>query len=196
MEIGKQIKRYRMEMGLSQEELSEKVFVSRQSISNWENNKNYPDMKSLLLLSSIFNVSLDILVKGDLEDMKEQIKAEDISEKEVSKFNNDRNIFAIFLLLIIVLPVPLMKLMGILGVFIYVVIAIIGLYYAIRVEKHKKKFNIQTYKEIIAFVEGKKLDNIEKNQEFGKRPYQKFILVIGVGLIALIVSVILGYILL
>ena len=196
MEIGKQIKRYRMEMGLSQEELSEKVFVSRQSISNWENNKNYPDMKSLLLLSSIFNVSLDILVKGDLEDMKEQIKAEDISEKEVSKFNNDRNIFAIFLLLIIVLPVPLRKLMGILGVFIYVVIAIIGLYYAIRVEKHKKKFNIQTYKEIIAFVEGKKLDNIEKNQEFGKRPYQKFILVIGVGLIALIVSVILGYILL
>ena len=67
MEIGKQIKKYRTEMKFSQEELSEKIFVSRQTISNWENNKNYPDVKSLLLLSSLFNVSLDILIKGDLE---------------------------------------------------------------------------------------------------------------------------------
>ncbi|MDU2198472.1 MAG: helix-turn-helix transcriptional regulator, partial [Peptostreptococcaceae bacterium] len=66
MEIGKQIKKYRTEMKFSQEELSEKIFVSRQTISNWENNKNYPDVKSLLLLSSLFNVSLDILIKGDL----------------------------------------------------------------------------------------------------------------------------------
>ena len=48
MEIGKQIKKYRTEMKLSQEELAEKIFVSRQTISNWENNKNYPDVKSLL----------------------------------------------------------------------------------------------------------------------------------------------------
>ncbi|MDU5211575.1 MAG: helix-turn-helix transcriptional regulator, partial [Clostridium sp.] len=40
MEIGKQIKKYRTEIELSQEELAEKIFVSRQTISNWENNKN------------------------------------------------------------------------------------------------------------------------------------------------------------
>ena len=74
MEIGEQIKKYRTEMGLSQDRLAEKIFVSRQTISNWENNKNYPDVKSLLLLSCLFNVSLDILVKGDLEEMKEEIK--------------------------------------------------------------------------------------------------------------------------
>ena len=67
MEIGKQIKKYRTEMKLSQEELAEKIFVSRQTISNWENNKNYPDVKSLLLLSSLFSVSLDILIKGILK---------------------------------------------------------------------------------------------------------------------------------
>ncbi|MGL5479995.1 MAG: helix-turn-helix domain-containing protein, partial [Clostridium sp.] len=71
MEIGKQIKKHRTEMKLSQDGLAEKIFVSRQTISNWENNKNYPDIKSLLLLSSLFNVSLDVLVKGDLEKMKE-----------------------------------------------------------------------------------------------------------------------------
>ena len=90
MDIGKQIKKYRTEMKFSQEELSEKIFVSRQTISNWENNKNYPDVKSLLLLSSLFNVSLDILIKGDLEEMKEKIKSEDIVE-----FNHQSNIFAV-----------------------------------------------------------------------------------------------------
>ena len=40
MEIGEQIKKYRTEMGLSQDRLAEKIFVSRQTISNWENNKN------------------------------------------------------------------------------------------------------------------------------------------------------------
>ncbi len=157
MEIGKQIKKYRMQMGFSQEELSEKVFVSRQTISNWENNKNYPDIKSLLLLSSLFNVSLDILVKGDLEEMKEKIKAEDISEKDVSRFKNDSNIFAIFLLLTIILPIPLMKFMGNTGLVICGIIAIIAIYYSIRVERYKKSFNIQTYREIITFVEGKNL---------------------------------------
>ena len=46
MKIGKQIKKYRTEMELSQDELAEKIFVSRQTISNWENNKNYPDAVS------------------------------------------------------------------------------------------------------------------------------------------------------
>lgn len=64
-------------MKFLQDELSQKIFVSRQTISNWENNKNYPDVKSLLLLSSLFNVSLHILIKGDLEEMKGQIKKED-----------------------------------------------------------------------------------------------------------------------
>ncbi|WP_417091424.1 helix-turn-helix transcriptional regulator, partial [Marvinbryantia sp.] len=67
MEIGTQIKKYRLASELSQEELAEKIYVTRQTISNWENGRNYPDVKSLLLLSSLFNISLDILVKGDIE---------------------------------------------------------------------------------------------------------------------------------
>ena len=196
MEIGKQIKKYRMEMGFSQEELSEKVFVSRQTISNWENNKNYPDIKSLLLLSSIFSVSLDILVKGDLEEMKEKIKAEDINGEDISRFKHDSNIFAILLLLTIILPIPLMKFMGKVGLIICVVVAVIDIYYSIRVEKYKKSFDIQTYREILTFIEGKNMDDIEKNQEYGKRPYQKFLLAIGTGLVAIIVAIIMSCILL
>ena len=45
MELSKQIKKYRTETNLSQEELADKIYVSRQTISNWENEKNYPDIK-------------------------------------------------------------------------------------------------------------------------------------------------------
>ena len=82
MELSIQIKKYRTELHLSQEELAEKVYVTRQTISNWENEKSYPDIHSLLLLSSLFNVSLDQLIKGDIEKMKEII-----SEQEIKKFN-------------------------------------------------------------------------------------------------------------
>lgn len=54
MELSKQIKKYRTEANLSQEELADKIYVSRQTISNWENEKNYPDIKSLVLMSEVF----------------------------------------------------------------------------------------------------------------------------------------------
>lgn len=50
MELYKQIKRYRTDMNLSQEELAEKIYVTRQTISNWENDKSYPDIHSLLVV--------------------------------------------------------------------------------------------------------------------------------------------------
>ena len=63
MELGNQIKKYRKERSLSQDALAEKVYVSRQTISNWENDKSYPDVNSLVLLSEVFEISLDQLIK-------------------------------------------------------------------------------------------------------------------------------------
>lgn len=77
MELGKQIKKYRNERSLSQDALAEKIYVSRQTISNWENDKSYPDVNSLVLLSEAFNVSLDQLIKGDVAMMKKQIVEEE-----------------------------------------------------------------------------------------------------------------------
>ncbi|CEN77857.1 helix-turn-helix domain-containing protein [Paraclostridium sordellii] len=190
MEIGKQVKKYRTEMKLSQDELAEKIFVSRQTISNWENNKNYPDVKSLLLLSSLFNVSLDVLIKGDLEEMKKEIKTEDIE-----KFKQDGNIFSILLITTMVSAVPLNKFMGNAGFVIWIIIAIASMYYAIKVEKHKKDNNIQTYREILTFIDGKNMDEVQKHQEYGKRPYQKWAIVIGVALLTIVISIIMAYIL-
>lgn len=65
MEIGKKLKNARIEAGLTQEKAAEKIDVSRQTISNWENEKSYPDIISVIALSDLCSVSLDELLKGD-----------------------------------------------------------------------------------------------------------------------------------
>lgn len=190
MELGKQIKNYRMELELSQEELAEKIYVSRQTISNWENNKNYPDVKSLLLLSATFNVTLDILIKGDLEQMKETIEKE-----EIKQFSNHSRIFSLLFVLCVVSPVPLIKFLGAWGFGIIIVIFAFTTYFAYRVEQNKKTYDIQTLKEIVAFNEGKRLPADEKLMELGKRPYQKILLGLGSAVLTTTIAIILLYLL-
>lgn len=183
MELGKQIKRYRMEANLSQEELADKVFVSRQTISNWENDKNYPDIKSLVLMSEVFHVSLDILIKGDLERMKKEI-----DKQEYAEFQKNSNIFSILFVVLLIVPVPLVMIFEWFGMVLYIGLWTIGMYFAIRLEKYKKKYDIHTYKEIVAFMEGKSLSEIEKAREEGKRPYQKALLPVASAVLTMILA--------
>lgn len=63
MEIGSKIKESRVAAQLTQEQAAEALGVSRQTISNWENNKTYPDIISVIKMSDIYKVSLDHLLK-------------------------------------------------------------------------------------------------------------------------------------
>lgn len=65
MEIGKKLKNARVQSGMTQENVAEKINVSRQTISNWENEKSYPDIISVIALSDLYSISLDVLLKGD-----------------------------------------------------------------------------------------------------------------------------------
>lgn len=65
MEIGKKLKNARIKAGFTQEKAAEEIDVSRQTISNWENEKSYPDIISVIALSDLYSVSLDELLKGD-----------------------------------------------------------------------------------------------------------------------------------
>ena len=65
MEIGKKLKEARLGAKLTQEQAAERLFVSRQTISNWENEKTYPDIVSVVRLSDLYSISLDELLKGD-----------------------------------------------------------------------------------------------------------------------------------
>jgi transcriptional regulator with XRE-family HTH domain len=186
LELGSQIKKYRADINLSQEDLAEKIYVTRQTISNWETRKSYPDIHSLLLLSSLYNVSLDQLIKGDIETMKEEIK-----EVEQNKLNHYGNIFTILFISMIISFVPLFHFLKIIGIIIWSILSIITLIFAFKLERIKKDNNIHTYKEIVAFTEGKRLDEIQKQVEVGKRPYQDILLMIGSGCITLLVCILL-----
>ncbi|RDC48643.1 XRE family transcriptional regulator [Acinetobacter sp. RIT592] len=70
MEIGNKLKKSRLESKLTQEKVAEEIQVSRQTISNWENEKSYPDIISVIKMSDLYNVSLDELLKGDSEMIK------------------------------------------------------------------------------------------------------------------------------
>ncbi len=189
MELGRQIKKYRGELGLSQEMLAEKIYVSRQTVSNWENDKNYPDINSLLRLSEVFEVSIDILIKGDVEKMKEEIRQQDRQQ-----FEMDSYIFSALMLAVLLTPVPLLHYLDNLGIVLWAVLLGVTVYFASRVEKMKKAFDIQTYKEIVSFMGGEGLDEIAKAKEEGKRPYQKILSAAAAALIALAVSVLMLWI--
>ena len=188
MELGKQIKKHRQEVQLSQEKLADRVYVSRQTISNWENDKSYPDVNSLVLLSEIFHISLDNLIKGDIEVMKDVIQKE-----EIVKMNRYGKIYTIMLIVTAISAVPLFMWLCVWAFIPWGIIWALSMYYAFQVEKVKKDNDVQTYKEIVAFSEGKLLDYIQKQREIGKRPYQKIFLVIGSALITFVVCVLIGF---
>lgn len=188
MELGNQIKHYRNEKGLSQEELAERVYVTRQTISNWENNKNYPDINSIVLLSEIFEISIDNLIKGDLEKMKKEINSE-----EVKKLNFYSLMMAILMIAAIISLVPLIKFIGVYAFIVYFALLACALVFALKIEKIKKNNDIQTYKEILAFTEGKRLDEIQKIEERAKRPYQKIVLSLSIAVIVVLIFVVMAF---
>lgn len=71
MDIAHQILNIRKEEKLTQEEFGKLFYVTRQTVSNWEKGKNYPDLQTLVDISNQFEISLDSLLKGDCKMVKE-----------------------------------------------------------------------------------------------------------------------------
>ena len=191
IDIGSKIKTLRLSKSMTQEQLAKALHVSAQAVSKWENGKSYPDIHSLLLLSALFDVSLDQLIKGDLETMKQEVNAAD-----VKAMNRDAIIFSILLAATIILPVPLLKWFGLYGLIPELLLWGAAMYFALRLERIKKANNVQSYREILAFSEGRKLDEIEQKVEAGKRPYQKLLLALLTAGITLLVGMVLSWLLL
>lgn len=88
MDFAQTIKNIRKEQNLTQEQFAAKLNVTRQAVSNWENNKNLPDIAMVLLMSEVFQVSLDRLIKGDDNNMNMSEKLiNDGSETKKAKYN-------------------------------------------------------------------------------------------------------------
>ncbi|MCY7232670.1 helix-turn-helix domain-containing protein [Streptococcus anginosus] len=117
MEIGKKLKEARQMSGLTQENVAEKLNVSRQTISNWETEKFYTDILYVLQLSDLYQVSLDELLKGDermiqhLENSTNVVKS---NQKILLAFIC--NICLLFLFFIFVTPISKSYLLTLLAV--------------------------------------------------------------------------------
>ncbi len=92
MDIGAKIKNARLNASLTQEQVAEALNVSRQTVSNWENSKTYPDIISVIKMSDLFCISLDLLLKDNittpnyldyLEESTNTVKSNDRKAKTV-----------------------------------------------------------------------------------------------------------------
>ena len=190
MNISNVIREQRNKASLSQEELGERIYVTRQTISSWENGKSYPDINSLILLSQVFDMTIDSLVKGDLEKMEQKIEKSDV---------RDMNRYSYIMTFLFVVSLILFSLSWYLAFVPGAVIAAVAfcayLYFAQKVEKIKAQYDVQTYREIIAFSKGETLDEIAKIRESGKRGYQRLLMFIGSIILGASVSAVIWWIL-
>lgn len=85
MDISERLKEARQNIGMTQDQVAEKIMVSRVTISNWENGKSLPDVVSLISLSDLYSISLDDLLKGDSK-MTEKVK------KDAKDANNNKRL--------------------------------------------------------------------------------------------------------
>lgn len=168
MELPEQLKANRERLGLSQEDVAHEIFVSRQTMSSWENGKTYPDVQSLLLLSQLFGVSIDELVKGDVISMKEVVSKDAVKMERMS-------IGSAMLILMGVAcmvglhavwrdpsPIPFMSWGSVAGIACMVALFIPALALSARIEAIKKSHNLMTYREISAFMDG---EDVPENDE-------------------------------
>lgn len=160
MDISNQIKKRRTGMGLSQEELAERIYVSRQTISNWETDKTYPDIQSLLMLSVLFDTTIDVLVKGDLEMMEKTVASADA--KKMRAFG-----MGMFVLLVLIIPFALagVALWGPLGMLLGLAPWAASMVAAVAIERLKVDNDVQTYREILAFEKGEAIDRSTRSSQ-------------------------------
>lgn len=177
MDLGIRIKEYRTTHGFSQEALAKEIYVSRQTVSNWETDKTYPDVESLLLLSSLFNVSVDDLVRGDVAMLQET------AQTNTKKLN-----FWIALCLAFA-ALALLSITG--GPFLFgmpeafiptFAFTAFSIYAVYRTQRIMKDIDVVTTAEMVAFLEGKPVDRDKtKRKQFlkSKRAVGLIVLVFG-----------------
>ncbi len=118
----------------------------------------------------------------------------EINKDEVTKFNKASKLFTALFAASIIAFIPLVVFLKIYGVVIWAILFLITFGVGIKVGKIEMSNDIYTYKEIVAFSEGKHLDEIQKQREIGKRPYQTVLKVLSGAAVGITMAAIAGII--
>lgn len=161
VEIGNQLKMHRERLGISQEELAGRIYVSRQTVSNWETSRTYPDLQSLLLLSEQFGTSMDALVKGDLAKMEEVVENDWKKMQRLTAAGWALVGVGIVVLMVgLLVPtsqssiVPAFSEGELLAFVAFLLLWAAGMVPIAQVERLKRKNNLVTYRDILAYSRG------------------------------------------
>ena len=198
MEIGNHIRAHRTEAGMSQDDLAARVYVSRQTISSWENDKTYPDVQSLLLLSEIFGVTVDSLIKEDVATMTKVIDSDVRTMKRLAYVMLAFMALTViaggwFTFQVAVWDWPLDHALP--TIVVAVLLWGISMFAAVWIDRIKKRHDLITYKEILAYWRG---ESIDRNTERGLREraipsWMKAVRTVGWTLIALAIGAFVGF---
>ena len=112
MELSKNLKKARENVGLSQAEVAEKLNISRQAISKWENGWTSPDIDNLVILSDLYDVSLDELIKND-EKKKDENLQESVEPDKKNVFGLLPEEVGILIAIVCLSTIPCLGLVGI-----------------------------------------------------------------------------------
>lgn len=118
MEVGQRLKARRNELNFTQDHVAEELGITRQTMSNWENGRSYPDIERIIRLSEIYQLSLDELLKGDREMVKHL--------QENTVVNHFLKIFIAMLFVNVLLMVVLLVNQTMNEVFLLIIFALIG----------------------------------------------------------------------
>ena len=115
-----------------------------------------------------------------------------IHDQEFMRYQKDAVFFTILLIGSPIISTPLILYLDGYGIAISCLIFAIAMFYALRIEKFKKKHNLRTYRQLVAYEQGRSLSEIEEAEERGKDPYQRILIpilfVLGIGAITLLIS--------
>lgn len=156
MDIQNQIRYHRERLGLTQEELAQKMYVSRQTISNWETAHSYPDLENLLRLSILFDTSLDDLIKGDALKMKAALSYAHSSWWSI--------LMTVTLGLAAFSIGPSTRYFNWWGLLIPIILVNISCFAGLKIERWKARHQLKTYSDILAFRDQQSLDDSDRKR--------------------------------
>ena len=190
MELAEQIKQRRIERGMSQEDLAERIYVSRQTISNWENDKTYPDVQSLLLLSVLFDTTVDELIKGDVKAMEEIVNSKE-TYKTMTRWALDGLAVVVLAVVMLIVGYGVLDWEFAPSIIIFFLIWGIGMAMLVQCERLKKRYDLVTYREILAFSKGEAVDR--DNPKSRRAREHRVVKAVAVMLVAAAIGAVIGW---
>ena len=111
-----------------------------------------------------------------------------INQQDIHAVHRSAVWMTVFMVLAALSAVPLAGWLGWWALVPFCLLFGAALFFALRIEKIKKQYDVQTYREVAAFLEGKTLDEIQQLRESGKRPYQNIIKVLAGAAVGLLLA--------